>query len=131
MRHFSLPCSLALSLARDSRPLISPNAGFERQLRVWEQCKYDIYLAGSIPSGSPKEKAAYRAWKSQRDTLLNQGEEAVNKVRFSSMASMAAEFGRRRLERKAETVNKNRVQDDVEGSKEEEFAKAEERNETC
>jgi hypothetical protein len=120
MRAFALPYSSALILARESRPLISPNAGFERQLRIWEHCRYHIYLAESTssPGSAPKEKAAYKAWKSERDILLKRGEEAVNKARFSSMASMAAEFGKRRLEVKDKIKNQKEEQGEIENEEE-------------
>ncbi|RFU26809.1 hypothetical protein B7463_g9532, partial [Scytalidium lignicola] len=108
MRSLCVPYSTALSMARESRPLISPNQGFEYQLKVWEHCKYDIYLS-QLPSPSPsvhqrnkiegpKEKPAYKAWKQERDALLGRGEEAVNRARVSSIATLAAQFGRRRAE---------------------------------
>lgn len=108
MRHLSLPYSSALSLARSSRPLISPNTGFEYQLRIWDHCKYDVYAVDSTTSATGailKEKPAYKAWKVERDNMMNKGEEAVNKARFSSMASMAAQFGRRRLGKEEEGEN--------------------------
>lgn len=101
MRTFSLKYSSALSMAWECRPLICPNVGFERQLRIWEFCKYDVYLRESESESAPepvlKEKTAYKVWKAEHDNLLNRGEEAINKARFQSMATMAAEFGKRRL----------------------------------
>ncbi|KAK4943563.1 hypothetical protein LTR10_016857 [Elasticomyces elasticus] len=103
MRNFQISYSAALSLARESRPIICPNQGFGTQLRAWEHCKYDIYLdvedeAGSNRTKEKKEKPPYKAWKAQRDDLLAGGEEDTNKVRFSSLASAAATLGKRRLE---------------------------------
>ncbi|PGH23600.1 hypothetical protein AJ80_02381 [Polytolypa hystricis UAMH7299] len=100
MRKFQLTYSAALDLARESRSFICPNDGFEKQLRVWEYCKYDIYMSPAPnPSGElvHKEKLAYQAWKSERDNLLKQGEEEINRARVSSMANMTAYFGKRRL----------------------------------
>jgi hypothetical protein len=106
MRLHTLPYSSALALARESRPPISPNTGFEYQLRIWEHCKYDVYSVAETTSATGamlKEKAAYKAWKAERDNVMNRGEEAVNKARFSSMATMAAQFGKRRLDAEDET----------------------------
>ncbi|OCT47194.1 hypothetical protein CLCR_02423 [Cladophialophora carrionii] len=105
MRRFQLSYASALSLARESRPQITPNSGFEKQLRVWEFCGYNVYDCGDETGGSGeagsrqavrKEKPPYRAWKAERDNLLKRGEEDVNRARFSSLADMAARFGRRR-----------------------------------
>ncbi|ETI25467.1 hypothetical protein G647_02240 [Cladophialophora carrionii CBS 160.54] len=105
MRRFQLSYASALSLARESRSQITPNSGFEKQLRVWEFCGYNVYECGEEAGGSGeagsgeavrKEKRPYRAWKAERDNLLKRGEEDVNRARFSSLADMAARFGRRR-----------------------------------
>jgi hypothetical protein len=97
MRDLSLDYAAALSLAKESRPLIAPNQGFEAQLNVWGQCKYDIFIHDP-GSAIPREKYAYKELKSIRDDLIGRGEEAVNRVRVASMASMAASFGKRRLQ---------------------------------
>ena len=126
MRHFSFSYSVALSLARANRPMITPNGGFERQLRIWEHCSYSIYLdeadaasnqsqsstsqletedtalvsetATTIASSSShqarKVKAAYKAWLAANQ--LQCGEVDVNRARWSSMAGVAARFGRLR-----------------------------------
>ncbi|KAI9374234.1 protein-tyrosine phosphatase-like protein [Aspergillus egyptiacus] len=44
MRALCLPYTKALSLARESRPLINPNIGFEYQLRIWEGCGFEAYF---------------------------------------------------------------------------------------
>ncbi|OCL02547.1 phosphatases II [Glonium stellatum] len=110
MRTFSLKYSSALSMAWECRPLVCPNAGFERQLRIWEFCEYDVYVrereSTLSPGSAPKEKTAYKVWKAERDDLLSRGEEATNKARFLSMASMAAEFGKRRLKTNKNINNK-------------------------
>ena len=84
MRTLGLSYDTALSLARESRPLIMPNPGFQRQLRVWEECQCDVYLqepdTTSIPSSPVVEKPAYKVWKQQRDDLFSQRIEAVNKI---------------------------------------------------
>lgn len=97
MRELSLNYAAALALARESRSLITPNQGFEAQLGVWGQCKYDIFIY-QPESTTAREKYAYKAWKSSRDGLIGRGEEAVNRTRVVSMASLAASFGKRRLQ---------------------------------
>ncbi|KAI1629190.1 protein-tyrosine phosphatase-like protein [Exophiala viscosa] len=83
--------------------VICPNDCFEKQLRVWEHCRYDIYLeveedAGSEGRRERKEKPAHKAWKARRDDLLTRGEGDVNRARDSSLANAAAALGRCRLE---------------------------------
>ena len=68
-----------------------------RQLRIWEACKYDIYIPDPKTGAERKEKAAYKVWKKERDAILGQGVEAVNKNRFAAIGATAADFGRRRL----------------------------------
>ncbi|OBT77761.1 hypothetical protein VF21_03768 [Pseudogymnoascus sp. 05NY08] len=97
MRELSLNYTAALALARESRSLITPNQGFEAQLGVWGQCKYDIFIHEPGCTAA-REKYAYKAWKSNRDGLIGSGEEAVNRTRVASMASLAASFGKRRLQ---------------------------------
>ncbi|EXJ57480.1 hypothetical protein A1O7_07828 [Cladophialophora yegresii CBS 114405] len=128
MRRFQLSYASALSLARESRPQITPNSGFEKQLRVWEFCGYsaDDWGEGSGCSdntgrrskGERKEKPPYRAWKAERDNLLKRGEEDVNRARFSSLADMAARFGRRRQAVMAAEAPEGDSEDDVERSRE-------------
>ncbi|KAJ9610766.1 hypothetical protein H2200_005543 [Cladophialophora chaetospira] len=96
MRKNNLSYASGLNLARESRPQITPNNGFEKQLRIWEFCKYEIYVPASETGGERKEKPPYKAWKAERDNLLSKGEEDVNRARFSSLADMAARFGWRR-----------------------------------
>jgi hypothetical protein len=50
--------------------------------------------------GEPKVKAEYESWKEKRGVLLSRGEIEKQKVLTSSIAEMAAKFGKRRLERK-------------------------------
>ncbi|KAF2816262.1 phosphatases II [Mytilinidion resinicola] len=105
MRSLRLPYSEALSLARESRPLITPNIGFEKQLRIWGFCEYEVVVpgSGSLTSASGNvvtdvEKRPYVVWKKERDELFGKGEVAVNRERAKGLAGMAAEFGRRRRE---------------------------------
>jgi hypothetical protein len=111
MRKFSLDYSASLALARESQPLISPNPGFEYQLRVWYFCEYDVYFEESMASKSstPNEKKAYKAWKSNRDSILGRGEEAISKTRFALMASLAANFGKRKTKESKEGVSKEKM----------------------
>lgn len=97
MRELSLNYAAALTLARESRSLITPNQGFETQLGIWGQCKYDIFIHQPGSTTAP-QKYAYKAWKSNRDGLMASGEEVVNRTRVASMASLAASFGKRRLQ---------------------------------
>jgi hypothetical protein len=123
MRALKLDYSSALALARESRALITPNSGFEYQLRVWQHCGYDVYVSESAASTtSPlQDKYAYKVWKSNRDALLGRGEEAVNKSRFASMAKVAASFGKKRIEAE-EKKGKSGIQSE-EGSSGEEKSK--------
>jgi hypothetical protein len=100
MRTLSLPYSEALSLARDSRPLISPNSGFEEQLLIWEACGYDVL------AGDGAEKEAYKLWKKKRDGIFGGGEDVVNKARAASMAKTVAMFGKRLLLKEVEDGEK-------------------------
>lgn len=104
-------------MARSSCPSITPNPGFERQLRIWEHCRYAIYQTDLVDntkqsvgpankdSKNPafrKIKPAYKAYLAERDNLLKRGEEDINRARLASMASMVALFGRRRMEMESE-----------------------------
>lgn len=100
MRSLSLDYSAALALARESRPLISPNEGFEYQLSVWQHCEFDLYFPNNV------EKPAYKALKARRDALVGKGEEAVNRVRYASMANLAASFGKRRVKESSASEEK-------------------------
>ncbi|KAF2459677.1 protein-tyrosine phosphatase-like protein [Lineolata rhizophorae] len=104
MRKLKIEYSAALALAREARPIIFPNQGFERQLRIWHFCKFDIYQESTpgSPNSPPKAKQPYRVWKSERDNLLSRGQEAANRLRHSSMAEVAAAMGKRRLKKKEE-----------------------------
>jgi dual specificity phosphatase 12 len=97
MRSLKIQYSAALSLAQESRPLICPNEGFERQLQAWEQCDFDVY-ASCGDTAEKEEKPAYREWKNERDDLFRAGEEAVNKARALGIANMAARFAKKRQE---------------------------------
>lgn len=130
MRHLSLSYSSALFLARSSGNSIAPNVGFERQLRIWEHCKYSIYqsdlvnrskgslgaLKGSKRPARLKIKPAYKAYLAERDNLLKRGEKDTNRARFSSMASMAAQFGRRITQREAQAQEQKTSRSQTDGT---------------
>lgn len=106
IRKLSLDYSAALGLARESRPLITPNPGFEYQLRVWHFCECDVYESDDSTTPDqkgPREKAAYRAWKANRDELLGRGEKAINMIRFKTVAGLAANFGKKRIQKIGES----------------------------
>ena len=72
MRTLNLSYDAALAMARESRRQIMPNSGFERQLRLWEECQYDVYIRNlDDPFSSKIEKASYRAWKEERDDVFS------------------------------------------------------------
>lgn len=136
MRTLSLPYSSALELARQYRPRITPSSGFEKQLCIWETCRYDIFLKDTVPSDDSKPKltkGAYKIWKKERDAIVSQGPEAVNRSRFQSMGRSAADFGRRRAEAIAKRTQEGeeirvwklaeqkRRKDDKSGTKAEEY----------
>ena len=99
MRKLQISFSDALAMARESRSIICPNEGFQRQLQIWEQCHYDIYANEQATStDGKKEKPPYKAWKVERDNLFKQTTEDVAKLRYSAMATMAAHFGKRKQE---------------------------------
>ncbi|KAF2492029.1 phosphatases II [Lophium mytilinum] len=105
MRACRLPYSEALALARESRALITPNLGFEKQLRIWGFCEYEVVVpgSGSLTSAlgnvvEDVEKRPYVVWKRERDELFRKGEVAVNRERAQGLAGMAAEFGKKGTE---------------------------------
>lgn len=98
MRNCSLSYSAALLLARESHHLISPNPGFELQLRIWGHCNYDV-IEPSRKAGKPvsEGKAAYKAWEKYRDELLGRNvNDPVAKAHFSMVAKLAANFGKQK-----------------------------------
>jgi hypothetical protein len=97
MRQLDLSYGAALTLARGSRPEITPNGGFEKQLRIWEFCSFDVYTSSTNGGSRQKEKPAYKAWKIECAELS--GEKDVLRARLSSMGATAARFGRMRTEK--------------------------------
>jgi hypothetical protein len=100
MRRFLLSYSSALAKACESRPRLRPNAGFARQLRIWESCKYNIYISGNTTcSSGAQEKEQYKTWKAERDdNMLRRGQEAISKSWFSPAAMMAPRFGKQKTD---------------------------------
>jgi hypothetical protein len=95
MRKLGMSYAPALALARESRPQITPNSGFEKQLRIWEFCQYSV-LHNPDGTGVKREKAPYKAWKEERLLLLK--DKSSNRARLAAVANMAASFGQRRQE---------------------------------
>jgi hypothetical protein len=112
MRRLGVGYEEALVLARSCRSLVTPNEGFAKQLELWHSMGCSIYEGEVADGGERKLKSLYWAWKAERDGLLMMGEEEVNKRRAKIMASMAAQFGERRLEMK------RRVDEDMRGKRE-------------
>ncbi|KAJ0427019.1 protein-tyrosine phosphatase-like protein [Aspergillus carlsbadensis] len=73
MKHLSLPYATALLTARQSRLIITPNIGFEYQLRMWERSWFDVYLPEGEDQDSDQEEeegqvqqieeSEYAAWR--------------------------------------------------------------------
>ncbi|KAL3464018.1 protein-tyrosine phosphatase-like protein [Aspergillus heterothallicus] len=87
MRYLSLPYAAALATARKSRGLITPNVGFEYQLRMWEGCGFDVFLeAGEEQEREPDnlqgegsqrqrmKKPEYAVWKNEVEEIYNHQE---------------------------------------------------------
>ena len=91
MRHCSLDYESALALARKSRAVIAPNAGFADQLRIWQKMNYSISEADGV--GSWKTKLQYIEWRRDRGILLTKDEEMRHDVMRVSMEDMAITFG--------------------------------------
>ncbi|KAL4991943.1 protein-tyrosine phosphatase-like protein [Aspergillus falconensis] len=77
MRTLGLPYRTALSIAQLSRPQISPNIGFEWQLRMWEGCGYDVFdrvLTGDQGQIMIKRKAGYEQWADVIDKIYDRAD---------------------------------------------------------
>lgn len=61
MRDMNLDFDTALKFVRNRRSKIKPNVGFEKQLRLWYNMKYNIY----DQDGRPKQQ--YLDWKSENE----------------------------------------------------------------
>ena len=94
MRGCSLDYESALTLARESRAAIAPNAGFADQLRLWQKMNYSISEADGV--GLWKTKLQYEEWRRDRGILLTREEEMRHEAMRISMEDMAITFGRLR-----------------------------------
>jgi len=83
MQRYGISRSEAKRLVRSKRNVANPNAGFYRQLKVWEACRYDIHTLWSV-DGVRQLKMEYRAWlgdveeekrKRERESEARGGEE--------------------------------------------------------
>jgi len=61
MQRYGISRSEAKRLVRAKRNVANPNAGFYRQLKVWEACRYDIHTLWAI-DGVRQLKTEYREW---------------------------------------------------------------------
>jgi len=61
MQRYGISRSTAKRLVRAKRNVANPNAGFYRQLKVWEACRYDIHTLWAI-DGVRQLKMEYREW---------------------------------------------------------------------
>lgn len=108
---------MALRLARKSSHTFTPDANLEQQLRIYEQCNYNMYdyASSQQPSLSKDHnidpdslqscilkpsnrtlKPAYTVWKASLQIQSNNSQDA-EKDGATTMANMAAAFARRRL----------------------------------
>ena len=64
MRKLRTSYSDAFAMVKRSRGIVNINVGFREQLKVWEQCQYDIFEEGAAgdAGGERKKKQAYTAW---------------------------------------------------------------------
>lgn len=64
MRKLQTSLSDAIAMIKKSRGIVNINIGFQEQLKVWEQCQYDIFEEASAgdDGGDRKEKQAYITW---------------------------------------------------------------------
>ena len=56
MQRHGLTRSDAKKMVRSKRNVANPNSGFYTQLRIWEECKYDIKAPISINGVKPYKK---------------------------------------------------------------------------
>jgi dual specificity phosphatase 12 len=67
MRHLSLSYPSATALARQYRPIITPNLGFAEQLALWHEMGFSVF------SKDGEERKEYVEWKKRRDELVERG----------------------------------------------------------
>ncbi|KAL2818410.1 protein-tyrosine phosphatase-like protein [Aspergillus cavernicola] len=86
MRTLEVDYKTALSMAQQSRILISPNFGFQYQLRLWRQCGFDVYDPADNEEQERKQgggnsllrpNATYRAWKNEVAEIFDSSEGCV------------------------------------------------------
>lgn len=66
MRRLGASFSKALAMVKKSRDIVNLNPGFQEQLKVWEECQYNIFEKdpqAKSQSSRMREKPAYAAWK--------------------------------------------------------------------
>jgi len=76
MQRWGISRSDAKALVRDKRSIVRPNRGFYTQLRVWEECEYDIHTKWMI-DGVKQFKLPYQQW--QRGAVEDAEMEEVGK----------------------------------------------------
>ncbi|EXJ94930.1 hypothetical protein A1O1_00048 [Capronia coronata CBS 617.96] len=64
MEDMNLDFDTALRFVRSSRAKVNPNAGFQRQLELWQQLEYSLYEA----DGQQKEE--YQIWKANNEEQI-------------------------------------------------------------
>lgn len=64
MRRLRTNFSEAFAMMKKSRSIVNLNDGFREQLKVWEQCQYDIFIEDPQAGGGRRrtKKPAYLAW---------------------------------------------------------------------
>lgn len=50
MQRWGISRSDAKAMVRDKRSIVRPNRGFYTQLRIWEECEYDIHTKWTVVS---------------------------------------------------------------------------------
>src|SRR6266511_120043 len=73
MKSQHLSCQSALSLVQSKRTIANPNAGFREQLKIWEECGYEVFER--VEEGGEWQKQptkAYKEWLGRRDRLFRE-----------------------------------------------------------
>lgn len=76
MQRWGVSRSDAKNLVREKRNIVRPNRGFYTQLRVWEECQYDIHTKWTV-DGVKQLKLPYQNW---QNGLIEDTEIANNEV---------------------------------------------------
>ena len=95
MRRLRMEYDDALALVRKYRPLVTPNEGFEKQLRLWRELEWSRYDNAEIS----KVKERYLVWLRERQEMSKKDEEERNKSRAQAVGKLTAFFAARRAER--------------------------------